>query len=80
MRHDFAQTRVVAFVEIGTDVERDSRAAATRAAAQANSEATGRHLATIVQPLCVMQPGADPEARKVTRRRMRDGGPEVEAA
>jgi hypothetical protein len=49
MRHDFAQTRVVAFVEIGTDVERDSRAAATRAAAQANSEATGRHLATIVQ-------------------------------
>jgi hypothetical protein len=49
MRHDLAHTRGVAFVEIRTDVERNPRAATTRAAAEEYSEATGRHLATIVE-------------------------------
>jgi len=55
VRHDLTHTRGIAFVEIGTDVERYSRTATTRAAAQAYSEATGRHLATIVQPLMSSQ-------------------------
>jgi hypothetical protein len=50
MRDDVAHPRCIALVEIGTKLERDARASSPRAAAEAESKATGRHRATIVQP------------------------------